>query len=68
MDIVIELGNETDIDELEQLYNDINDYLASTVNYPGWLKGVYPTREDAVKGVLNQTLYVAISKARLWGL
>lgn len=28
MDIMIELGKTNDIDELEQLYNDLNDHLA----------------------------------------
>lgn len=59
MNIIIELGNEKDIDELEKLYNDLNDYLAAGINYPGWLKGVYPIREDAVKGIKEGYLYVA---------
>jgi ribosomal protein S18 acetylase RimI-like enzyme len=67
MNFVIELGTDKDIDELEQLYNDTNDYLASTVNYPGWLKGVYPVRENAVNGVNNQTLYVAKSEGTIVG-
>ncbi|WP_280634056.1 hypothetical protein [Tissierella pigra] len=40
MDISIKLGQANDIDKLEQLYNDLNDYLAKAVNYPGWLKGI----------------------------
>lgn len=67
MNIVIELGREKDIDELEQLYNDTNDYLASNINYPGWLKGVYPIREDAVKGVLNKSLYLARLDGKIIG-
>lgn len=59
MNIIIELGNEKDIDELEKLYDDLNDYLAAGINYPGWLKGVYPIREDAVKGIEEGYLYVA---------
>lgn len=59
MNIIIEIGNEKDIDELEKLYNDLNDYLAAGINYPGWLKGVYPIREDAVKGIDEGYLYVA---------
>ena len=67
MDISIELGREIDIDELEQLYNDTNDYLASTINYPGWLKGVYPVRQNAINGVQNKTLYVAKSDGKIVG-
>ena len=36
---------------MEKLYNELNDYLAATINYPGWIKGIYPIREDAVAGV-----------------
>ena len=59
MDITIELGQSNDIDELEQLYNDLNDYLAEGVNYPGWVKGIYPVREDAIDGIEHGNLYVA---------
>lgn len=59
MDIIIEQGIKSDIDELAQLYDDLNDYLESRVNYPGWKKGVYPIREDAINGVVNRNLYVA---------
>jgi hypothetical protein len=40
MDMIFDLGKVTDIDELEQLYNDLNDHLAKGVNYPGWKKGI----------------------------
>lgn len=38
MNIIIELGKENDIDELENLYNDLNDFFAGGVNYPGCLR------------------------------
>ena len=59
MKFTIEPGTSADIDELEKLYDELNDYLAATTNYPGWIKGVYPVREDAVAGVNDETLYVA---------
>lgn len=59
MDIVFDLGKATDIDELEELYNGINDYLERNINYPGWKKDIYPVREDAIIGVRNGNLYVA---------
>ena len=40
MNLIIELGTSADIDELERLYDELNDYLATTVNYPGWIKGI----------------------------
>lgn len=65
MDISIELGQANDIDELEQLYNDLNDYLAKGVNYPGRIKGIYPIGQNAIDGVINGNLYVA---KHLWNL
>lgn len=59
MNIVVEKGTKLDIDQLAQLYDDLNDFLECNINYPGWIKGIYPTREDAVNGVANGTLYVA---------
>lgn len=47
----------TDIDEIECLYNDLNDYLAQNVNYPGWIRDVYPIRQDAEDGFNEQALY-----------
>ena len=46
MKFTIEPGTSADIDELEKLYDELNDYLAATTNYPGWIKGVYPVREE----------------------
>lgn len=67
MNIIIELGNEKDIDELEKLYDDLNDYLAEGINYPGWLKGIYPIREDAIKGLDGGYLYVARYNGKIVG-
>lgn len=67
MDIIIELGKENDIDELEELYNDLNDYLEKEINYPGWKKGVYPIRQDAVAGIENGNLYVAKHNGKIVG-
>ncbi|MGL4849615.1 MAG: hypothetical protein ACRC28_11960 [Clostridium sp.] len=67
MVINIILGTEEDIDEIELLYNELNDSLEEGINYPGWKKGVYPTREDAIKGIDEGNLYIAkcISKKEL---
>lgn len=67
MNIIIELGKVNDIDELEKLYNDLNDYLAKGVNYPGWLKGVYPIRQNATLGVSNSNLYIARCNEKIVG-
>jgi ribosomal protein S18 acetylase RimI-like enzyme len=57
-DYIIELGTMNNIDELEKLYNDLNDFLESGTNYAGWKKGVYPIRETAVSGIENNNLFV----------
>lgn len=67
MYIAIELGKKSDIDELEQLYNDINDHLARGINYPGWRKDIYPVRENAVNGVAANNLYVARHNGKIAG-
>ncbi|MDF2590399.1 MAG: acetyltransferase [Anaerocolumna sp.] len=54
----ITLGTSDDIDELENLYNVLNDSLQEGTNYPGWKKGIYPIRETAESGIATKTLYV----------
>ena len=58
MDLSFELGTMEDLDELEQLYDGLNLYLSQTVNYPGWRKGLYPTRQTALDGIMENRLYV----------
>lgn len=67
MEFVIEPGTSSDINELENLYDELNDYLAATTNYPGWIKGIYPIREDAVVGVNENSLFVARCDGRIAG-
>lgn len=59
MEIIMRLCTEKDIDLLESLYDRSNDYLASTTNYPGWIKGVYPIRQNAINGINEESLFVA---------
>lgn len=54
----IEKGTVDDIDELENLYDSLNDYLELGTNYAGWAKGIYPIRETAVSGIQNNNLFV----------
>lgn len=67
MEIIIELGKPNDIDELEQLYNDLNDYLAKGINYPGWIKDIYPIRQNAIDGITNSNLYIARHNKKIVG-
>lgn len=59
MKFSIERSTHADIDAIEQMYNDLNDTLAAGVNYPGWIKGVYPIRENALEGLTQNNLFVA---------
>ncbi|GEM_PF-148486 len=63
----IEKGTLYNIDELEKLYDDLNDYLEATVNYPGWIKGIYPVRETAVEAIKEDSLYVIKKKNQIAG-
>jgi ribosomal protein S18 acetylase RimI-like enzyme len=67
MNLTIRLGVENDIDELEQLYNSLNDRLSATINYPGWMKGVYPIRKTAEDGISEGCLYVAVYNNKIIG-
>lgn len=67
MKIKIRLGTERDIDILEELYDNLNDYLEATTNYPGWRKGIYPAREDAEKGIEDCCLFVATENEKIIG-
>lgn len=67
MEIQIRKGTSHDIDDIEELYNVLNDALEKGVNYPGWKKGVYPIRDDAEQGIENGTLYVAVLKDNIVG-
>lgn len=58
MGIFIDKGTSRDVDAVERLYNDLNDYLDSHINYPGWAKGTYPVRQQAEDGVAGQSLFI----------
>lgn len=65
MDLMIRKGTMNDADEISTLYDTVNDYSTVNKNYPGWLKGIYPLREDAVKGIENGGLYVAEADGKI---
>jgi ribosomal protein S18 acetylase RimI-like enzyme len=66
-DYIIEKGTPSDIDALGKLYDDLNGLLQAGTNYPGWIKGVYPTRETAVRGIQKKTLFVLKIKGQTAG-
>ena len=56
--MVIEKGRLSDLDELEVLYNSLNDHFESGINYPGWIKHIYPVRDTAQEGIDSGNLFV----------
>ena len=67
IEVMIMLGAESDIDEIEELYNNLNDVLERGINYPGWKKGIYPVRANAIKGINEGNLYIAKYKDKIVG-
>ncbi len=59
IDIVVRAAKQEDLDEVESLYNALNDYLAVHVNYPRWKKLIYLLREHADEGTRTKSLFVA---------
>ena len=57
----------THIEEISKLYDDVCDYLCEHENYPGWKKGVYPTKNDAKVGIKESTLYIAKDNNKIVG-
>jgi len=67
MDIRIRRATKNDIDNIEKMWDELNDYLAEHENYPQWKKGVYPLREHAEEGVDDSSLYVAVNNEKIVG-
>lgn len=56
-----------DIDEVENLYNDVCDFLATKDYNPGFRKGYYPTRQEAMYFLESEGLYVAKTDGKIVG-
>ena len=54
---MIRLAKQTDIDDVEKIFNEILD-TPEMVHTTNWLKDGYPTRADAQKALDAGTLYV----------
>ena len=63
----IRQGVLSDLDELEGLYSDLHDHLSAGENHPGWIKGFYPVRETAERGLAENNLYIAFAGGRIAG-
>ena len=65
--MMIEKATLNDADELGRLYDCVNDHLSATVNYPGWKKGLYPIRGDAVDAIREGTMFVLRENGQIAG-
>ena len=63
----IRKGTNEDVKMISQLYDELNDYLSHHINYPGWIKGVYPTYETAVQGIHENNLFIALNDDQIVG-
>ena len=63
----IRKGTARELDELAALYNAVCGALEAGINYPGWRRDIYPTREDAERGVAAGELYVAVEQGAIVG-
>ncbi|MEE1037901.1 MAG: GNAT family N-acetyltransferase [Eubacterium sp.] len=56
--VIFRKGEERDLDRIAEIYNEFLDYEAEHGTKTNWIKGVYPTRKNAERGLENGTLYV----------
>ena len=64
---MIQKATLSDLEELETLYNALNDYLANHINHPGWIKHIYPTRSIAQTGIDDGQLFVLRKNSQIAG-
>lgn len=67
MDIEFIKASLSDIDEVENLYNDLCDFLVTKDYNPGFRKGYYPTRQEALYFLEGDALYVAKVDGKIVG-
>ena len=63
----IRAGTLNDLDEMEQLYDTLCDYLQGGTNYPGYRRGIYPIRANAEKAVKEGSLFILRIGSRIAG-
>ena len=65
--MTFEKANMNDLEEISNLYEDVCDYLNEHENYPGWKKGIYPSKDDARAGIEENALYIAKEHSKIVG-
>ncbi len=67
MSFNIRRGTAADLDALEELYGEVCDHMAATVNFCGWKRDVYPARQDAEAGIREGGLFLAEAEGEAAG-
>lgn len=67
MDIEFKKALFGDIEEVENLYNDLCDFLVTKDYNPGFRKGYYPTRQEVLYFLKDDALYVAKVDGKIVG-
>lgn len=65
---MIRKGTAADLGRAEEIYHEILDHQAATVNYTNWIKGVYPTQEDAHRALEAGTFFVMEEDGQVVGV
>ena len=67
IDRTIRKATQSELDEVDALYDALLDHLESTINYTRWKKGLYPTRKTAGDGLADSTLFICVQDNRTIG-
>lgn len=59
--------NETDIARTAEFYSMVIDYLDSHINYPRWIKGVYPSEKSVREMTETECQYICVENGRIAG-
>lgn len=58
-ELIFEKAKLADIDKISDVYDKLLTYFEERINYVGWVRGLYPTKEDALFGLSEDSLFVA---------
>lgn len=67
LELEIRKASPEDVEAVGEFYEAVCGYLQAHVNYPGWRKGIYPSRETAAEAVAEGSLYVALKERTIVG-
>lgn len=64
----IRLATYEDLDNIEALYTHLTEHIEETINYAGWVKDVYPTRDTAKSALERSDLFMLEKENNILGL